>query len=54
MLVTYVEIDFIANGILYRIEKTSATGNDAGARLLNLSEGVELSQGDLLLLSVGI
>lgn len=42
----YVEIDFIANGITYRIEKTFATGNDADARLLNLSEGVELSQGD--------
>ena len=42
----YVEIDFIANGILYRIEKTFAAGSEARARLLNLSDGVELSQGD--------
>lgn len=42
----YVEIDFIADGILYRIEKTFADGNNAEARLLNLSDGTELSQGD--------
>lgn len=42
----YVEIDFIANGVQYRIEKTFADGNASSARLLNLNDGTELSQGD--------
>ena len=42
----YVEIDFIANGVQYRIEKTFADGKVASARLLNLNDGTELSQGD--------
>lgn len=42
----YVEIDFIADGVQYRIEKTFANGGAATARLLNLNDGTELSQGD--------
>ena len=42
----YVEIDFFANEVQYRIEKTFADGNTASARLLNLNDGTELSQGD--------
>ena len=42
----YVEIDFIANGVQYRIEKAFAEGNTASARLLNLNDGTELSLGD--------
>ena len=42
----YVEIDFTADGVQYRIEKTFANGNAATARLLNLNDGTELSQGD--------
>ena len=42
----YVEIDFTADGVQYRIEKTFAIGSTATARLLNLNDGAELSQGD--------
>jgi len=42
----YVEIDFTADGVQYRIEKTFASGTAATARLLNLNDGAELSQGD--------
>ena len=42
----YVEIDFTADGVQYRIEKTFANGTAATARLLNLNDGAELSQGD--------
>jgi DNA repair exonuclease SbcCD ATPase subunit len=42
----YVEIDFTADGVQYRIEKAFASGTAATARLLNLNDGAELSQGD--------
>jgi DNA repair exonuclease SbcCD ATPase subunit len=43
---TYVEIDFIANGNTYRIEKTFAKSSSATARLTNLETGETLAQDD--------
>ena len=42
----YVEIDFTANGIQYRIEKTFGSGTAATARLSNLDSGEQMSEGD--------
>jgi chromosome segregation ATPase len=42
----YVEIDFTANGIQYRIEKTFGGGTAATARLSNLDSGEQMSEGD--------
>ena len=42
----YVEIDFIANGIQYRIEKTFGKRAVATARLSNLDSGDQMSEGD--------
>lgn len=42
----YVEVDFTANGIQYRIEKTFGNRSTAAARLLNLDSGELLCEQD--------
>jgi hypothetical protein len=46
----YVEIDFIADGSEYRIEKTFANDTTASSRLLNLETREVLEEGDLAVL----
>ena len=42
----YIEVDFISNGVRYRIEKLFAKGKAATARLLELESGDVLSEDD--------
>jgi energy-coupling factor transporter ATP-binding protein EcfA2 len=42
----YIEVDFISNGVRYRIEKLFAKGKAATARLLELDSGNVLSEDD--------